>query len=153
MLPFLGHRMPPSTLCSDLHGPYTVFIAPYSLSRGSLLKFTSFQHIHSWICFVQRLQTNKDECDIIYLCKYLQFKFTSRTHQCSLNGTYIRFELKSWRLYPVMSTSQVTYVQIEQTPEGMRETYKCAEWGGTGIENRWVNYSIPFQNTLPQRRL
>ncbi len=58
--------------------------------------------------------------------------------------------------YPVMSTSQGTYVQIEQTPEVMRETYKCAEWGGgegAGIENRWVNYSIPFQNTLPQRRL
>ncbi len=56
--------------------------------------------------------------------------------------------------YPVMSISQGTYVQIEQTPEVMRETYKCAEWGGgTGIENRWVNYSIPFQNTLPQRRL
>ncbi len=25
--------------------------------------------------------------------------------------------------------------------------------GGTGIENHWVNYSTPFQNTLPQRRL
>ncbi len=32
--------------------------------------------------------------------------------------------------YPVMSTSQGTYVQIEQKPEVMRETYKCAEWGG-----------------------
>ncbi len=52
--------------------------------------------------------------------------------------------------YPVMSTSQGTYVQIEQKPEVMRETYKCAEWGGgTGIEHCWVNYSTPFQNTLP----
>ncbi len=54
--------------------------------------------------------------------------------------------------YPVMSILQGTYIQIEQTPKVMRETYKCAEWRGTGIENRWVNYSIPFQNTLPQRR-
>ncbi len=29
--------------------------------------------------------------------------------------------------YPVMSASQGTYVQIEQTPKVMRETYKCAE--------------------------
>ncbi len=47
--------------------------------------------------------------------------------------------------YPVMSTSQGTYVQIEQKPEVMRETYKCAEWGWTGIENRWVNYSTAIE--------
>ncbi len=30
-----------------------------------------------------------DECDIIYLCKYIQFLFTSCTLQCTLNGIYL----------------------------------------------------------------
>ncbi len=42
-------------LCSDWHAPYTGSIAPYSLSRGNPLKFTSFRNIHSWICATQRL--------------------------------------------------------------------------------------------------
>ncbi len=42
-------------LCSDWHAPYTVSIAPYSLSRGKPLKFTSLQNIHSWICVAQHL--------------------------------------------------------------------------------------------------
>ncbi len=46
--------------------------------------------------------------------------------------------------YPVMSTSQGTYVQIEQTPEVMRETYKCAEWGGGGLELRIAGSTIAF---------
>ncbi len=29
-----------------------------------------------------------DECDIIYLCKYIQFEFTSCTLICTLNGIY-----------------------------------------------------------------
>ncbi len=37
-------------LCSDWHWPFTVSIAPYSLSRGNLLKFSSLRNIHSWIC-------------------------------------------------------------------------------------------------------
>ncbi len=36
-------------LCSDWHAPYTGLIAPYSLSRGNPLKFTSFRNIHLWI--------------------------------------------------------------------------------------------------------
>ncbi len=35
-------------LCSDWHASYTVSIAPYSLSRGNPLKFTSLRNIHSW---------------------------------------------------------------------------------------------------------
>ncbi len=48
--------------------------------------------------------------------------------------------------YPVMSTSQGTYVQIEQTPEVMRETYKVAESGG-GLELRITGSTIalPFK--------
>ncbi len=34
------------------------------------------------------MSSHMDECDIIYLCKYIQFKFMSRTLQCTLNGTY-----------------------------------------------------------------
>ncbi len=47
-----------------------------------------------------------------------------------------------------MSTSQGTYVQIGQTPEVMRETYKCAEWGGGGgLELRMTGSTIalPFK--------
>ncbi len=42
-----------------------------------------------------------------------------------------------------MSTSQGTYVQVGQTPEVMRETYKCAEWGG-GLELRIAGSTIAF---------
>ncbi len=43
--------------------------------------------------------------------------------------------------YPVMSTSQVTYVRIEQTSEAIRVTYEICRaggGGGTGIENHWI---------------
>lgn len=37
-------------LCSNLHSPYKVCIAPYSLSRGYLLKFTSLRKfIHGFV--------------------------------------------------------------------------------------------------------
>ncbi len=107
---------------SDWHAPYTVSIAPYSLSRGKPLKFTSLQNIHSWILrCATSLRT--DECDIIYVCKYIQFKFTSRTLQCTMNG------IRSLRTgimeeYRVMSTSQGTCVRIEQTSEVIRVTYE-----------------------------
>ncbi len=32
--------------------------------------------------------SHMDECDILYLCKYIQFEFTSHTLQCTLNGIY-----------------------------------------------------------------
>ncbi len=53
------------------YDPYTVFIAPYSLSWENPLKFTSLQNINSWICAVQlpAASSHTDECDIIYLCK------------------------------------------------------------------------------------
>ncbi len=37
-----------------------------------------------------------DECDIIYLCKYIQFKFTSRTLQCTLNGCTLYKFASNW---------------------------------------------------------
>ncbi len=121
--------------------------------QGKSVEFY-FISAHSFLDLLCATSSNKDECDIIYLCKYIQFKFTSRTHQCSLNGTYVRFELKSWWNILWCPLRRALTVQIEQTPEVMRETYKCAEWGG-GLELRIAGSTIalPFQNTLPQRRL
>ncbi len=70
-----------------------------------------------------------DECDIIYVCKYIQFKCTSYTLQCTMNG------IRSLRTgimeeYPVMSTSQDTCVRIEQTSEVIRVTYEMCGGGG-----------------------
>ncbi len=47
----------------------------------------------------------------------------------------------------MMSTSQGTYVPIEQTSEAIRVTYQICRAGGgarTGIENRWSStcYSV-----------
>ncbi len=68
-------------LCSDWH-------APYSLSRGNPLKFTSFRNIHSFMDLRCATSSRTNECDIIYLCKYIQFEFTSCTLICTLNGIY-----------------------------------------------------------------
>ncbi len=47
---------------------------------------------------------------------------------------YVRFELAE---YPVMSTSQGTYVRIEQTSEAIRVTYEiCRAGGARGLELR-----------------
>ncbi len=52
--------------------------------------------------------------------------------------------------YPVMSTSQGTYVRIEQTSEVIRVTYEICRAGGgarTGIENRYPRISL-YASTL-----
>ncbi len=49
--------------------------------------------------------------------------------------------------YPVMSTSQGTYVPIEQTSEAIRVAYEICRAGGggggarTGIENRCLTHT------------
>ncbi len=89
--------------------------------------------ISFWSCFF----IITDECDIIYLCKYIQIKFISHTH--ALWMEYIRL-LRTGIMseYPVMSTSQGSYVRIKQTSEAIRVTYEMcrAECARTGIENR-----------------
>ncbi len=70
-----------------LHGPYTVSIAPYTLSRENPLKFTSLRNIHARICAAACLSSHTEKnllekCDIMYLCKWIQFKFMFRTLQC-----------------------------------------------------------------------
>ncbi len=74
-------------LCSDWHAPYTGSIAPYSLSRGNLLKFTLFRNIHSWICATQRLHVRTSVTSYTSV-NIFNFKFTSRTLQCTMNGIY-----------------------------------------------------------------
>ncbi len=115
-------------LCSDWHALYTVFIAPYPWAGKSVEVFFTSEH---WFMGLRcATSSHTDECEVIYLCKYIQFKFTSRTLICTLNG------IRSLRTgimaeYSVMSTSQGTYVRIEQTSEELRETYKmCRVWGG-----------------------
>ncbi len=48
---------------------------------------------------------------------------------------YVRFELESWRNI-LMSTSQGTYVPIEQTSEAIRVTYEICRAGG-GEDWNW----------------
>ncbi len=80
-----------------------------------------FTSEHSLMDLRCATSSRTDECDIIYVCKYIQFKFTSRTLQFSMNGirslwTGIMEE------YRVMSTSQGTYDRLEQTSEVIRVT-------------------------------
>ncbi len=116
-------------LCSDWHAPYTGSIAPYSLSRGNPLKFTLFRNIHSWICATQRLHTRTSVTSYTSVNIYY---FNSRlAHFNALWMEYIR-SLRTGIMaeYPVMSTSQGTYVRIEQTSEVIRVTYEICRAGG-----------------------
>ncbi len=80
---------------SALHA-WTVFRLTCSLHRVycSLLpeqrKSTEVYFIseHSFMDLRCATSSRMDECDIIYLCKYIQFKFTSCTFICTLNGIY-----------------------------------------------------------------
>ncbi len=125
-------------LCSDWHAPYTGSIAPYSLSRGNPLEFTSFQNIHSWICAAQRLHARTSVTSYTSVNIY---NLNSRlAHFNALWMEYIR-SLRTGIMaeYPVKSTSQGTYVRIEQTSEAIRVTCEICRAGGgarTGIENR-----------------
>ncbi len=43
---------------------------------------------HSFMDLRCATSSRTDECDIIYLCKYITFEFTSCTLQCTLNGIF-----------------------------------------------------------------
>ncbi len=95
-----------------------------------------FTSEHSFMDLRCATSSRTDECDIIYLCKYIQFKFTSRTLQCTMNG------IRSLRTgimeeYRVMSTSQGTYVRIEQTSEVIRVTYEMCRAVGRDSREDW----------------
>ncbi len=130
--------------------PYTGSIAPYSLSRGNPLKFTSFRNIHSWICAAQRLHARTSVTSYTSVNIY---HFNPRlAHFNALWMEYIR-SLRTGIMeeYPVMSTSQGTYVRIEQTSEAIRVTYEICRAGGRGLElrtaglnNNWIFKTTTF---------
>ncbi len=74
--------------------------------QGNPLKFTLFRNIHSWICAALR----------------------------TLNGNIRSLPTGIMEEYPVMSTSQGTYVPTEQTSEAIRVTYRAG--GARGLELR-----------------
>ncbi len=124
-------------LCSDWHASYTGSIAPYSLSRGNPLKFTLFRNIHSWICATQRLHARTSVTSYTSVNIY---NFNSRlAHLYALWMEYVS-SLRTGIMaeYPVMSTSQGTYVRIEQTSEVIRVTYEICRAGARGLELRTV---------------
>ncbi len=103
--------------------------------QGNPLKFTSFRNIHSWICAEQRLHARTSVTSYTSVNIY---NFNSRlAHFNALWMEYIR-SLRTGIMeeYPVMSTSQGTYVPIEQTSEAIRVTYEICRAGGGGLELR-----------------
>ncbi len=88
-----------------------------------------FTSEHSLMYLRCATSSRTDECDIIYVCKYIQFKFTSRTLQCTMNGIRSR-RTGIMEEYRVMSTLQGTCVRIEQTSEVIRVTYEMCRAGG-----------------------
>ncbi len=137
-------------LCSDWHAPYTGSIAPYSLSRGNPLKFTSFRNIHSWICAAQRLHAWTSVTPYTSVNIY---NFNScLAHLYALWMEYIR-SLRTGIMaeYPVMSTSQGTCVRIERTSEAIRVTYEICRGGGggaRGLELRTAGLGRGYFRTL-----
>ncbi len=97
--------------------------------QGKPLKFTLFRNIHSWICAAQRLHARTSVTSYTSVNIY---NFNSRlAHFNALWMEYIR-SLRTGIMteYRVMSTSQGTYVQIEQTSEAIRVTYEICRAGG-----------------------
>ncbi len=111
-----------------------------------------FTSEHSFMDLRCATSLRTDECDIIYVCKYIQFKFTSRTLQCTMNG------IRSLRTgimeeYRVMSTSQGTCVRIEQTSEVIRVTYEmCRAVGREDWNWEPLPYTYPTPKLSPHRR-
>ncbi len=94
-----------------------------------------FTSEHSLMDLRCATSSRTDECDIIYVFKYIQFKFTSRTLQCAMNG---KRSLRTGIMeeYRVMSTSQGTCVRIEQTSEVIRVIRNVQSGGARRLELR-----------------
>ncbi len=93
-------------------------------------------NIHSWIFAAQRLHARTSVTSYTSVNIY---NFNSRlAHFNALWMEYIH-SLRTGIMveYPVMSTSQGTYVRIEQTSEAIRVTYEiCRAGGARGLELR-----------------
>ncbi len=137
--PYTGPLLPTRVHCSlhrvhcSLHRVHCSLLP----EQGNPLKFTSFRNIHSWICATQRLHARTSVTSYTSVNIY---NLNSRlAHFNALWMEYIR-SLRTGIMeeYPVISTSQGTYVPIEQTSEAIRVTYEICRAGGarTGIENR-----------------
>ncbi len=50
--------------------------------------YVYFTSEHSFMDLRFATSSRTDECDIIYLCKYIELKFPFRTLQCTFNGIY-----------------------------------------------------------------
>ncbi len=105
-----------------------------------------FTSEHSFMDLRCAMSSHTDECDIIYLCKYIQFKFRSRTLKCTLNGTYMF--ASNWNHggiscdvhFPGHLCSNRTNVWSD----------KMCRRGGvrTGILNRWLS-ELLLRFTMP----
>ncbi len=109
--------------------PYTGSIAPYSLSREIRWSLLYFGNIHSWICAAQRLHARTSVTSYTSVNIY---NFNSRL--AHFNVLWME-NIRSLRTaimaeYPAMSTSQGTYVRVEQTSEAIRVTYEICRAGG-----------------------
>ncbi len=97
--------------------------------QGNPLKFTLFLNIHSWICAAQRLQARTSVTSYTSVNIY---NFNSRL--AHFNALWMEYIRSLWTgimaEYPVMSTSQGTYVPIEQTSEAIRVRYDICRAGG-----------------------
>ncbi len=126
--------------CSDWH-------APFSLSKGNLLKFTSLRNIDSWICAAQHLHARTSVTSYTSVNIY---NLNSRlAHFNTLWMEYIRL-LRTGIMaeYPVVSTSQGTYAWIEQTSEAIRVTYdvRWLELRTTDVDRYSKMKSLPLKS-------
>ncbi len=112
--------------------------------QGNPLKFTLFRNIHSWICAARRLHARTSVTSYTSVNIY---NFNScLAHFNALWMEYIR-SLRTGIMeeYPVMSTSQGTYVPIEQTSEAIRVTYEICRAGG---REDWNWEPLPYSKTI-----
>ncbi len=133
------HALTVFRLTCSLHrahcSPHRVHCSPHRVhcsllpEEGNPLKFTLFRNIHSWICAAQRLHARTSVTSYTSVNIY---NFNSRlAHFNALWMEYIS-SLRTGIMeeYPVTSTSQGTYVPIEQTSEAIRVTYEICRAGG-----------------------
>ncbi len=121
--------------------------------QGNPLKCTLFLNIHSWICAAQRLHARTSVTSYTSVNIY---NFNSRlAHFNALWMEYIRsLQTGIMAEYSVMSTSQGTYVRIEQTSEAIRVTYEICRAGRredwrTGEPLHYTHCCTPPQTTFP----
>ncbi len=95
-----------------------------------------FTSEHSFMDLRCATSLRTDECDIIYVCKYIQFKFT--VSHTSMHYEWNTFA-SNWNHGGISCDVHFagTCVRIEQTSEVIRVTYEmCQSGGARGLELR-----------------